>query len=403
MNSKVQRHQYSWPLITQEAEEAVLKQLHTNVSLYRKECIYQTFEERFAEQVGVEHTLVLNSGTTSLWVLYGALGLQPGDEILVPSYTFFATSSPMIHWGLVPVFCDAGPDGNFDPAQIHARRSDKTKAVMVTHMWGIPCDMEAIRSACDEAGLLLLEDCSHAHGGALKGVALGAWGDIAAWSLQGKKIISAGEGGVLATRHRDLYERAVFLSHFNKRCHQELSEDNPLRPYALTGGGMNLRPSPLAIALANQQLTYLEQWNEQKQRYAQSFIESIEHISYLRPPQLKEGQKPSWYALTMQWVPERAPCSREEFVVYLIDELGLGSVDIPMSTCPNHVLPLFAQPHRVRPEFYEAERATYDCPQAQRFFERAIKIFVPVRAEDHESFHRYIEGFHKADEHFRLS
>ena len=343
---------------------------------------------------------MLNSGTTSLWVLYGALGLQPGDEILVPSYTFFATSSPMIHWGLVPVFCDADDEGNFDPAEIRRKLTDKTRAVMVTHMWGLPCDMLAIKNICDEEGLLLLEDCSHAHGGDIAGQKLGSWGDVAAWSLQGKKIVSAGEGGVLATRHRDLYERALFLSHFNKRCHQELSEDNPLRSYALTGGGMNLRPSPLAIALAYQQLQHLDTWIAQKHHYAQQLIEVINAIPFLKPPHYPDHHQPAWYALTMQWVPEEAPCTRSEFVEYLIQTLGLGSVDIPMSTCPNHVLPLFAQPQLVRPEFYEQPLTHEPCPRAQQFFARAIKVFIPVRDEDFDIFRRYIDGFVEATQYF---
>lgn len=399
--SSIQKHHYQWPIITPDAEAAVLRQLHTNVSLYRKECIYKDFEEYFARLINVEHTLVLNSGTTSLWALYGALNLKPGDEILVPSYTFFATSSPMIHWGLVPVFCDADEHGNFDPQQIRLRKSARTKAVMVTHMWGIPCDMPMIQKICEEEGLFLLEDCSHAHGGSINGRALGSWGDAAAWSLQGKKIVSAGEGGIFATKHRELYERAVFFSHFNKRCHQELSPDNELKSYALTGGGMNLRPSPLAIALAYQQIQNLDKWIVQKHLFASSFIEMLDEIDYIQPPSVQPGYQPSWYALTMQWIPERAPVGRDEFVAFLIDTLGLGSVDIPMSTCPNHVLPLFAQPQKIRPNFYSDSLQHSPCPKAQAFFERAIKVFIPVRPEDHDSFQRYIDGFRTAASHFK--
>lgn len=394
-------HKYDWPLITDEAQAAVIDQLHTNISLYRKECIYEEFEEYFSELIDVDHTLVINSGTTALWSLYGALGLQPGDEILVPSYTFFATCSPMIHWGLVPVFCDADLEGNFDPAQIRLKLSEKTKAVMVTHMWGLPCDMPRIKTICDEEGLLLLEDCSHAHGGMIEAKHLGSWGDAAAWSLQGKKIISAGEGGVFATKHREYYERAMFLTHFNKRCDQELSLTSVLRPYKLTGGGMNLRPSPLAIALANQQIRHLEKWNHQKQVFASMFIDMLSNLDFIRPPTFPVSHRPSWYALTMQWVDELAPCSRQTFVDYLINTLGLGSVDIPMSTCPNHILPLFAQPHVVRPDFYEHAIRHDPCPMADQFFNRAIKIFVPVRSEDQETFERYINGFREAARHFR--
>ena len=102
----------------------------------------------------------------------------------------------------------------------------------------------------------------------------------------------------------------------------------------------------------------------------------------------------------MQWIPEEAPCTRSEFVDYLIHTRGLGSVDIPMSTCPNHVLPLFAQPQLIHPEFYEQPLTHEPCPRAQQFFERAIKVFIPVRDEDFAMFQRYIDGFLEATQHF---
>ena len=106
-------------------------------------------------------------------------------------------------------------------------------------MWGIPCEMDRIIEICNKQNIFLLEDCSHAHGASFQGRKTGSFGDAAAWSLQGQKIISGGEGGILLTKHKDIFSRALLQGHYNKRCKQEISQDDPLFQFALTGLGLN--------------------------------------------------------------------------------------------------------------------------------------------------------------------
>lgn len=165
--------------------------------------------------------------------MFEALELKPGDEILCPVYTFFATATPMLQYGAVPVFCDALPDGNFDPAEILRKTTPRTKAVIVTHMWGLPCDMPKImkNAAAVNGGIKVLEDCSHAHGAAINGKLVGSWGHMSAWSLQAKKNITGGQAGVFATNSTDYYARAITHGHFNKRAKQEVPENHPFRKF----------------------------------------------------------------------------------------------------------------------------------------------------------------------------
>lgn len=165
--------------------------------------------------------------------MFEAIGLRPGDEVLCPVYTFFATASPMLQYGAVPVFCDCLSDGNIDPAEILTKSSSRTKAVIVTHMWGLPCKMPQVTRNASKVngGIKVLEDCSHAHGAQIEGRLVGTWGHLAAWSLQAKKNVTGGQAGVMATNDTDFYARAVTHGHFNKRAKQEVPGDHPLRKF----------------------------------------------------------------------------------------------------------------------------------------------------------------------------
>lgn len=220
-----------WPLLTPESEDAVVRQMHSSLSIYNRSDIYEVFEDRWQKMHGLKHALVCNSGTIAILHMFEALDLRPGDEVLCPVYTFFATASPLLQYGAVPIFCDALEDGNLDPAEIIQRTTSKTKAIIVTHMWGLPCRMQEIVDNARQVGIKVLEDCSHAHGAIVDGKIVGSWGDMAAWSLQAKKNIMGGQAGVMATNSTDYYSRAILHGHFNKRAKQEVPVDHPLRKF----------------------------------------------------------------------------------------------------------------------------------------------------------------------------
>lgn len=151
---------WSWPRVTPQVELVVERQLHTALSIYDNSGVFGSFELAFKNFHGQGDAFALlhNSGTNALHALYYSAGITKGDEVVVPVYTFHATVSPLMQLGAVPVFVDADPEtGNIRPDGIRAAITSKTKAVIVTHMWGVPCDMDAISQICSEAGVLLLE------------------------------------------------------------------------------------------------------------------------------------------------------------------------------------------------------------------------------------------------------
>jgi predicted dehydrogenase len=198
--------QTQWPKISADIEEAVNAQLHTDISIYGSGGVFHDFETEFKEFHGVSNSFALlhNSGSNALQSLYFAARFMPGDEVIFPVYTFHATASPAMHFGIRPIFYDCDDTGNTAPQAIKQAITPRTKAVVINHMWGVPCDLPAILSILAEhPSILLLEDCSHAHAASVNGKMVGTFGDGAAWSLQGQKIVTGGEGGIVLTKHAD--------------------------------------------------------------------------------------------------------------------------------------------------------------------------------------------------------
>jgi len=375
---------YVWPIITEETEAAVVKQLHTDISIYDHSGIIKEFEDRFASLHNRKFGLLTSSGTAALHSMFVAVDVHKGDEVICPAYTFFATVTPLLQTGATPVLCDADPEnGNVDPDDIEKLITDKTKAVIVTHMWGRACEMDRIKQICEKHDILLLEDCSHAHGGKYQDIPLGAWGDMAAWSLQGQKIITGGEGGILLTNNEDFYNRGLLLGHYNKRCRQEIDKSSEYFEYAVTGMGLKLRSHPLAVAMANQQLKHLKEWTEQKTEFAKYLIDRLGKLRGIRVPELKAGEDAAWYAFVIRFIPEELEgLSVEKFFEALQAE-GCFEADIPGSTCPLNLLPLFQRPEGLFPEYEGVfSYKEGDFPKAEKYFENAIKFPVWIRSED---------------------
>lgn len=388
---------YIWPRITPELENAVLAQLRSGVlSIYDRSDIFARFEDAFVAYHGglMPHALVQNSGTSALWSIYVGAGLGPGDEVIVPTYSFYATYSPLMWTGATPVFCDAAPDGNIDPAAIESLITPQTRAVVVTHMWGLPCDMPTIVQICQRRGLLLIEDCSHAPGAELNGTKVGTFGDAAAWSLQGQKVVTAGEAGIMMTRNREIFYRALLLGQYNKRPKQQMPHDHPLYRFALTGFGLKLRAHPLAISIAMQQFGHLDEWIAQKHQYAMMMSGALERFPFITVPNVR-GQ-PAWYGYLFQYDEIKAGVPISLFEQALRAE-GLSEVDRPGSTRPNHDLPLFTTPDVVLPHLYRQDqrREEHRFPRATRFHERAIKLPVWAFADEEQLVRAYLEGIVK--------
>lgn len=246
------------------------------------------FEKRFADYMGANYAVATNNGTSALDTALFAVGLQPGDEVIVPSFTFWATMAPILSQQMIPVFCDVDKDTHcVDPVDIEKKITPKTRAIMLVHVWGGACDMDAIMKIAKKYGLKVIEDCSHAHGTLYHGKHVGTIGDVGCYSLQGSKMLPAGEGGILITNSRECFERSLAFGHYDRLA--ALPEDSKYRSYMLTGLGHKYRPHPVAIALANSSLDTLDERNEMRNRNALKLEEMISDLDWVIPVKKYEG------------------------------------------------------------------------------------------------------------------
>jgi dTDP-4-amino-4,6-dideoxygalactose transaminase len=224
---------------------------------------------------------------------------------------------------------------------------------------------------------------------------VGTFGLAAAWSLQEQKIITGGEGGILLTNDECLYHRALLQGHYNNRCKQEIPRESPLQEFVLTGYGLKLRAHPLAIALAAEQFTHLDEWQQQKQLYVEQFIKALTAYPFLKMPRF-EGKQPSWYALVMQYNEAEANgLSLDLFHQALLAE-GLTEADRPGSTGPISHLPLFSKPHLAFPQLYSGPIEQHEqFPCAEAFYRQALKLPVWTFPDEQPMVDAYIQGIQK--------
>jgi perosamine synthetase len=379
---------FVWPKIDKEMEKIVLKQLNESISIYDGGGIFYDFEKKFAKYHKRKFAVLCNSGTNAIHSMFVAAELKEGDEVICPAYTFFATVTPLLFTGAKPILCDCDDNYNIDPIEIEKKITKRTKAVLVTHMWGVPAQMDKIVAICKRKKLLLMEDCSHAHGASYKNKVVGSFGDLSAWSLQGGKNITGGEGGILTTNNQDYYERALLLGHYNKRCSKDISLRSKWREYVTTGMGLKYRAHPLAIAIASKIFTDFEKNNFFRNKYAREIIANLKNSKniILPPAYFDKKFKPSWYALTFLLKDDYLKDIKiESFLRYFSDK-GLTDIDNPGSTKPLNLLPLFQKPSVLFP-IYKNKNNSFsykrgDFPKAEKIFNSLIKIPVGVDKSD---------------------
>lgn len=248
-----------WPIITNDDQQAVLEVLSSgNLSLHP---IVGELEEDYKKRTGRAHALTHNNGTSAILAGLHAIGIQPYDEVIVPSATWWSSVMPILHCGGVPVFAELEPDClGLDPEDIERKITLKTKAIVVVHLFGMPSKMDEIVEVAKKHNLKILEDASHAHGAMYKGKPIGSLGDVSVFSMQGNKLCPSGEGGILLCDEQETWESAVRLGHYERLL--DLESEN--RYFAATGFGFKFRMAPMAAALAHSQLKHLEERNAKR-------------------------------------------------------------------------------------------------------------------------------------------
>lgn len=198
-----------WPVWAGEEERRLTEALESGFwGLYSTSI--DEWEERFAEIQKARYATSVSNGTISLTVALRAKGVGHGDEVIVPPYTFLATAAAVLWTGAIPVFADIDPGSlNLDPESASSAVTEKTKAIIPVHIAGCPCDMDAFRNLADEHGLALIEDAAQAHGACWNGKGAGTIGDAGSFSFQSSKNLPSGEGGMLVTDDKEMWERCI--------------------------------------------------------------------------------------------------------------------------------------------------------------------------------------------------
>jgi dTDP-4-amino-4,6-dideoxygalactose transaminase len=221
------------------------------------------FEARFTRLTGTRYGILMNSGTATLHSAYVAVGVKPGDEVLVPTYTWFASATPILQCGATPVFCDIDPlTLTIDPKDAERRITPRTRAICAVHTWGNPCAMDQFVALARRYDLALIEDASHAHGAKYKGRPIGSWGDIACFSLQGSKAVTGGEAGIAVTNN-PLYNDRMLALGLNLRREDHVTDTIDVDEMSL---GMKYRPHLCAAIMANASLSRLPKLNKLRKR-----------------------------------------------------------------------------------------------------------------------------------------
>lgn len=246
------------------------------------------FEEMFAEFCGTKYAAAVSNGTTALHLALVSLGVGPGDEVIVPSFTFIATANAVTYTGARPVFVDSEKQTwNIDPDLIEAAVTPRTKAIIPVHLYGHPANMEPIMAIAKRHNLAVIEDAAEAHGATYKGQRVGSIGDIGVFSFYGNKIITTGEGGMLITDDAALAEKARIL-----RDHGMSPQHRYWHPVL----GFNYRLTNLQAAIGVAQVERIEQILAAKRRLAQVYLEGLSSLPGIRVPPEEE------WAMNVYWL-----------------------------------------------------------------------------------------------------
>lgn len=276
-----------WPSFTSEEAEAVRDVILSNKVNYWTGQETRTFEKEFASWSQTEFAVALANGTVALDVAFKALGIGPGDEVVVTSRTFLASVSSIVNAGAVPVFADVDRDSqNITADSIRAVLSSRTRAIMCVHLAGWPCDMDPIMALAAEKGLKVIEDCAQAHGALYKGRRVGSIGHIGAWSFCQDKIMSTGgEGGMVTTNDRELW-----LSMWSYKDHGKSWEAVYERQHAPgfrwlhESFGTNWRMLEVQAVIGRIQLRRMAGWGASRRSYASQIWDAASKLKGLRVP-----------------------------------------------------------------------------------------------------------------------
>jgi perosamine synthetase len=397
-----------WPDVREEDKEAVLAVLDRNDIWYGPngpEIL--ALEQEWASYVGRRYCISTNSGTAALHCAAAAVGVAPGDEVIVPAFTFIATAMAMIHQGATPVFCDVEESTfNIDAAQLPSLITDRTTAIVPVHLHGLMADMDPIIDVARRHGLAVIEDAAQAHGATYHGKIAGSLTECAEFSLNATKTLSGGEGGLFVTDDEEMWRIARRISNFGEDAPPK--ERGVFRPYDTHGVGWMYRNHEMPAALARSMLRRLNGYIDRARANAAILTEGLAGIDGVIPPEVPQGRTHIYHKYRVRLdldalgVEGRVPAV--EFRDRLVRALNAeGIVASLWQLRPIPAQPMFRRPssRAWTPSLEDEPLASWnpaDYPVASRLLERSIVLGSeahPLAVQDGDLMERYVDAVTK--------
>jgi len=349
----------------------------------------EEFEKAFGETVHAKEAIAVSSGTAALHAAMYAIGIGPGDEVIVPAMTFAATANCVIFQGGTPLFADVDPDTLLlDPNQVVARITPRTKAIIAVDYAGQPCDYDALRAIAHKHGLVLVGDACHALGGAYKGRPVGSLADLSVFSFHPVKHITTGEGGMITTDDPQLARRMrIFRNHGITSDHRQREQQGSWF-YEMVDLGFNYRFTDIQCALGLSQLRKLPAWVSRRQEIARRYDAEFGMIPAVKPLGVREDVSHAYHLYVIRLDTTQLLVKRAEVYAALRAE-GIG---VNVHYIPVHLHPFYRQRFGTGPG---------DCPIAETAYEQIVSlpIFSAMSDQDVED---VIKAVRKVVEYYAI-
>lgn len=334
------------------------------------------FEQKFAERHEVDYAIAVTSATTALHLALAALEVGPGDEVIVPAFTWVATANVVLYQSADVVFCDIDPSTfNLDSVELQKKITNKTKAIIPVHLFGLCADIDRIKEAAGD--IPLVEDAACAAGAAYKGAPAGGLASIGCFSFHPRKSITTGEGGMVTTNDEKLAEKIQMLRNHGAAVSEEQRHHGP-KPYILPDFnlmGYNYRMTDLQGAVGTVQLSKLDQFIEERDKWAQYYQNKLADVGWFKTPGHSGEYKHGWQSFVTMVDEDKATCSRNE-VMEILKEKGIATRP---GTHAVHMLNFYNQKYSLRAD---------DFPNARDANNYSMAI--PLHNQMNESDYEYI-------------
>lgn len=315
------------------------------------------FEREFTEYVGAKYGVALNSATAAMHLALEAIGLRPGDEVIVPAYTFTATAEVVLYFEATPVIVDVDPvTMNIDPAAVEAAITDQTKAIMPVDLAGVPCEYDALREIAHRHNLVLIADAAHSVPSRYKDEMVGTICDITCFSFYVTKPLATGEGGMLVTNNQQWADRAQVMSlHGMSRDAWKRNTTEGSWFYEVVAPGFKYNMTDVAAAIGLRQLTKQERFREERLAIAERYTAAFRELPELEPPTEPAHVQSSWHLYMLRLNLDLLTVDRAE----IIKALNAENIGTSVHFIPLHLHPAYRERYGFTPDSFPVAYQQY--------------------------------------------